>query len=464
MTQIPLLSGIRTTEEADFDSAYPINLEPVVQDSGISKGFLRTYPGTADIGDGPGIDRGGIDWNGACYRVMGPKLVVVANDGTVTELGDVGSDGKPVSLAYSFDYLSVGSNGNLFYWDSGNGLRQVVDPDLGTVVDHLFIDGYNMTTDGEFIIVTELTDPMSVDPLKYGSSESDPDPITGLLELRNEVYALNRFTIDVFQNVGGNGFPFAVIPGAVIPRGCVSRSAKCLIGESFAFIGSGRNEALGVYQGGAGQTTKLSTREIDDFLAAVVDPTEIVLEALSYGDHIRLLVHLPDKTLVFLPEATNEAKTPVWYIRRSAAGKYRPRFFTLTGGEWICGDTLNAKIGKLDNTLTTDFGETKPWEVVTQFLYNEGRGAIIHSVELVGLPGRVDFGQSGAAFMSCSKDGEVYGEERAVSTGGFGNRRRRVQLRPHWKMSNYLAMRFRGYDLAHAGWARCEAEVEGLGV
>lgn len=462
MTQIPILSGIRASDDASFDASYPVNLEPVIINSGISQGFLKVYPGTAELGAGPGIDRGGINWNGTLYRVMGQRLVSVAGDGSISDLGDVGTDGKPVSLDYSFDYLSIGSNGNLFYWDASNGLRQVTDPDLGAVIDHMFIAGYNMTTDGTYIVVTELSDPMSVDPLKYGSSESDPDPITGLAQLRNEAYALNRYTTDVFQNAGGNGFPFANVPGAVIPRGCVSRSAKCMVGESLVMVGSGRNEALGVYELGAGQTTKLSTREIDDFLAEVDDPAQIVLEALSYGDNLRLMVHLPDKTLVFLPEASNATKAPVWYVRKSAAGAYRPRFFALVYGDWYCGDTQSPAIGKLDTSLTADFGETKPWEFVTQFLYNEGRGAIVHSVELIGLPGRVPFAQSGAVFMSRSLDGQVWGEEREVSSGGFGQRLTRVQLRPHWRMRNYLAMKFRGYDLAHAGWARCEAVIEPL--
>lgn len=463
MTQIPILSGLRSTNQADFEASYPINLEPVIIDSGISQGFLKFVPGIAALGAGPGVIRGAINWNGTLYAVMGSKLVSVSASGVVAILGEVGNNSLPVSLDYSFDYLSIGCNGGLFYWDAVNGLRHVTDPDLGLVIDHLFVDGYNMTTDGEFIVVTELNDPLSVDPLKYGSSESDPDPVTGLMVLRNEVLALNRFTIDVFQNVGGNGFPFAVVTGAVIPRGCVSRSAKCLIGESGVFVGGGRGEALGVYQIGQGQTQKLSTREIDEMLADVADPTGIALEGLSYGDQQRLLVHLPDKTLVFMPEASTAAKQMVWYVRKGV-DRYRPRYFTPVYGEWLCGDAKSAAVGRLDNTLTADFGETKPWEFQTQFVYNEGKGAIVHSVELVGLPGRVPFSQSGSVFFSCSRDGETWGEERAVSSGGFGQRGIRVQHRPHWRMSNYLTIRCRGNDVAHAGWARMEASIEPLGV
>lgn len=464
MTQIPLLQGVKASEQSGFDTQYPINLEPVVIDSGISKGYLRFPPGVQTLGDAPGLDRGGIEWNGVCYRVMGAYLVRIAQDGSYEQLGYVGDDGRPVSLDYSFDYLSIGSARKLFYYYNGGEFEQVADSDLGAVIDHVFIAGYNMTTDGESLVVTELNDPLSVDPLKYGASESDPDPITGLAVLRNEVYAFNRYTIDVFRNVGGNGFPFAAIPGAIVPRGCVSRSAKCHVGESIVMVGSARGEALGVYQVGAGQTVKLSTREIDGLLAEVADPDAIIAECLTYGDQMRVMFHLPDQTLVFLPESSNATRERVWYIRQGANGIYRPRFFTLAYGEWLCGDASEAQIGRLDETLTTDFGDVRPWQLQTQFLYNESRGAIVHSLELVGLPGRVPFNGSGVTFFSFSRDGETWSEERAVSTGGVGQRGQRVQLRPHFRMSNYLAIRCRGNDLAHAGWARLEAQLEGLAV
>jgi hypothetical protein len=136
----------------------------------------------------------------------------------------------------------------------------------------LWIDGYTMTTDGTSIVVTELNDPTSVLPLKYGSAEEDPDMVTGLIKARNEAYALGGNTIQVFQNVGGNGFPFAPVKGASIPVGCVGPQAKCLFGDSFAFVGSARNEAIGVYLAGSGSATRISSRAIDDELAKVADP------------------------------------------------------------------------------------------------------------------------------------------------------------------------------------------------
>ena len=167
MTQIPILSGIYTDTNSDFRTAYPRNLVPVMKTTGISDSYLRPADGIVQLGTGPGTDRGGINWDGTCYRVMGSKLVSIGATGVTTTLGDVGNDGKSVTFDYSFDRLAIASNGNLFYWD-GTTLTQVSDVDLGTVVDMIWVDGYFMTTDGQYLIVTELNDPTQVDPIKYG--------------------------------------------------------------------------------------------------------------------------------------------------------------------------------------------------------------------------------------------------------------------------------------------------------
>jgi hypothetical protein len=248
--QIPILNGIFTDDgQAEIRTSYPVNLIPVPKQSGISNGYLRPADGLVKNGEGPGVNRGGIERDGVCYRVMGTNLCSIAADGAVTVLGDVGgTDDNLVTLDYSFDLLAIASGGKLFYWD-GTSVNQVTDPDLGLVLDVVWVDGYFMTTDGEFIIVTELLDPYAVNPLKYGSSEIDPDPVVALVKLRNEIYALNRHTIEVFDNVGGNLFPFQRIEGAQIQKGCIGTQACCVFIETIAFLGGGRNESPGIFLG-----------------------------------------------------------------------------------------------------------------------------------------------------------------------------------------------------------------------
>ena len=135
--QIQILNGIYADNTPELRTAYPVNMVPVPKQSGISNGFLRPGDGLVSNGTGPGIDRGGIEWNGICYRVMGTSLVRVASNGTVTTLGDVGGPTTQlVTMDYSFELLAIASGGRMYYWTPlTSTLVQVTDPDLGIEID-----------------------------------------------------------------------------------------------------------------------------------------------------------------------------------------------------------------------------------------------------------------------------------------------------------------------------------------
>ena len=464
MPRIPLIPGVISDQLAEFRPSYPLNLEPVAVDSKISTGQLRATAGVVPIVTGPGVDRGGIYWNDMIYRVMGSRLVKLTRAGAITDLADVGNDGLPVTLAYSFDRLGIRSGSNLYYWNDA-ALVQVTDVDLGLVTDFIWIDGYFMTTDGTSVVVTELNDPTAVNPLKYGSAEEDPDDVTGLIKVRNEAYICGRHTIQVFRNTGSSGFPFETIRGATIPFGCVGAMAKCLYGGSFAFVGSARNEALGVYVAGSGDADRISNRAIDDELAAVDDPSGIVLENRTFRGEQRLFIHLPTKSLVFLRQASESLQQALWYEAQSGVGKpYRPRFAVLGYNKFVVGDTESAQLGTLTDTVSTHFGEVAQWRFDVGLVYNEGKGGVVHSVELIGLPGRAPAGVDGSAWLSMTRDGRTFTTERALSMGIAGDRQRRMQWRPRTSFRNYIGFRFRGYSAALPGFSVVEAGISPLAI
>ncbi|MGE5622494.1 MAG: packaged DNA stabilization protein [Bacillota bacterium] len=463
--QIPVLNGIYADESADFRTAYPRNMIPVPKDQGISKGYLRPAYGIEQVGAGPGVGRGGINWNGALYRVLGTNLVRIDAAGNVTVLGDVGGSG-PVTMDYSFDRLAIASGGRLYYWN-GSTLTQVTDPDLGTVVDLKWIAGYFMTTDGTSLIVTELTDPTSVNPLKYGSAESDPDPIMAVDELRNEAYAIGRYTIEVFQNVGGQFFPFQVIEGAQIPKGAIGTHAYCSIGNTFVFLGSGRGEAPAVYAMIPGDTQKLSTREIDRILQGYSETqlANVVMECIVEGNHQFVFLHLPDQCLVYDTMASKAVGEQVWFTLDSGVGgksTYRARDFVWCYDRWTCDDPTGTAIGVLTDEVSTHYGNVIGWEFGTQILYAAGNGAIIHELELACLPGRVALGDDPVIWTSYSLDGETWSREVSVSAGKQGERNKRIAWRRQGKMLNWRIQKFRGTSDAHLAVARLEAAVEPL--
>ena len=467
MPQVPIVSGIYTDGAGDVRVAYPVNLVPVPKNSGVSTGYLRPGDGIVQNGTGPGVDRGGIEWNGVCYRVMGTKLVTVASDGTVTTLGDVGGTGL-VSMDYSFDLLGIASGGNLFFWNpSTSTLTQNTDPDLGTVLDVVWIDGYWMTTDGQYIVVTDILDPLSVLPFSYDGAEADPDPVTALLRLRNEVYALNRHTIEVFENIGGGFFPFAPIAGAQIQKGCVGTQACCVFVEMVAFLGGGRNEAPGIYLGANANANKISTQEIDDLLMTYAEAqlALVKLEARNDRAHQHLYVHLPDRTIVYDHSASQVLEQVVWFTLTSTLvgfSQYRARNLVWCYDKWLVGDPQSSAIGYMVKDIGSHWGQRVRWEFGTPIVYNESNGALFQELELVTLTGRAALGTNPQITTSYSLDGLSWSQDRTISAGGLGETKKRLVWLRQGFMRSWRIQRFRGDSEAHLSFMRLEARLEPL--
>ena len=464
--QIPILSGLYADTTPELRTAYPVNMVPVPKNSGISNGFLRPGDGIVANGTGPGIDRGGINWKGICYRVMGTKLVTVSSNGAVTVLGDVGGPVDTlVTFDYSFDRLAIASGGRLYYWNGA--LTQVTDPDLGAVLDLVWVDGYFMTTDGEFLIVTELNDPAQVNPLKYGSSEVDPDPVVALLKLRNEIYALNRNTIEVFDNVGGDFFPFQRIDGAQIQKGCLGTQACCIYLERLAFLGGGRNEAPGIYVGAAATTQKISTQEIDNLLLTYTEAqlVKTKLEARNDKNHQHLYVHLPDRTIVYDASASEALGDQVWFTLASTVvgfSQYRARNLVWCYDKWLVGDPQSSAIGYLVQDTGHHWGQQVRWEFGTLIAYNEGNGAIFNRLELVSLTGSVALGKNPKISTSYSVNGVAWSQDRSIAVGTTGTTAKRLVWFQQGHMRNWRIQRFRGDSDAHISFIRLEAQIEPL--
>tara|TARA_R110002110_G_scaffold51122_5_gene150398 strand:+ start:3914 stop:5314 length:1401 start_codon:yes stop_codon:yes gene_type:complete len=463
--QIPILSGIYADAAPDFRTSYPKNLVPVPQQTGISAGYLRPADGVVEAGNGPGVGRGGINWNGVLYRVMGTKLVYIAEDNTVTEIGDVGGTDR-VTFDYGFTYLAIASNNNLFLYD-GTTLTQVTDPDLGVVLDVVWVDGYYMTTDGEFLVITDLADPFAVNPLKYGSSEADPDPIEALLKLRNEVYALNRYTIEVFDNVGTTGFPFQRIAGAQIQKGSVGTHACCVFMDNIAFMGGGRNEAPSIFMGANGSTQKIATREIEQILATYTETqlASAFLEERIDKAHQFLIIHLPNHTLVFDGAATQAMGQPVWFTLSSTLtgdSQWKAQSVIWVYDKWQVYNPTNTQFGYLDDSISSHWGVQIGWEFGTQIVYNESNGAIFHQLELIALTGHVAADTSPTIWAQHSSDGETWSVEKPVRAGTLGQRAKRLVWLQQGYMNNWRIQRFRGTSEAHISISRLEARLEPL--
>jgi len=476
--QIPVINGTLTDSAAEFRTSYPVNLVPVPKPQGISQGYLKTADGMIEFARSiysEARDRGAINWNGICYRVIGDWLTRVNEDQTIDYLGQVVDDGKRSVMVNGFDRLAISSGGNLYYWSQSLGLVQVTDLDLGLVLDVVWAAGYYLTTDGEFIVQTDLNDPLSINPLKYGSSEASPDPINSLLYLRNELVAINRYTSEFFDNVGGTGFAWQRVEGAMVPKGSIGTHASCYFLDSFAFVGGGYNEAISVWIGGQGQAVKVATREIETQLAGYTQAqlAAIFVEQRCDRMHEFLYIHLPDKTLVYDAAASRAVNDPVWHILVSGAEgelPYRARNFVQCYGKWLFGDNQSLVIGYLTDRDARQFGDTVPWQFDTQIVYNEGRGALFNELELVRLPGRQSVNPidgpantDATVFYSYTDNGLQWSNPQSSLKTRPGMTDARTCWRRLGRMSQWRGIRLRGMNNPYPdAFARLEAQLEPL--
>jgi hypothetical protein len=209
-------------------------------------------------------------------------------------------------------------------------------------------------------------------------------------------------TIQTLDNVGGNGFPFADHKGAPSPS-----------------VASGR------------------WRNACSAMASPLSARAATKRSTS---------------------ASRVAGQPVWYRIVTDISGYRCRNAVEAYGLRIVGDTQSGTFGYLTDVDRRHFGIEPIWQFEAGLLYNQGVGAIVHSIELIGLPGR---GGVGAVFMSTTRDGETWGAERAVRLIP-ANRSRRLAWRPHCRIGNYLGLRFRGAGTALPGIAAIEAKLAPL--
>lgn len=448
-----LLDGIYSTKDK-ISTSLPVNLIPyelnINRDGGMD-GYLAVSDGIETITTVGEAIRGITYWNGLVYFVKGSKLKSYSEAGTIATIGDVGTDRLPVTFDYSFTYLAVTSNLNLFLYD-GTTLSQVTDDDLGDIFKVRFVDGYFFLTDGEHIVVTELDDPFSINPLKYGSSEYDPDSIVGMDRVRDELLVINRHTIETFRNVGGSGFPLARIEGGMVMIGAIGRYAYGSVDGVLFFVGGGRNEPIAVYSlTSSTSTAKVSNREIENIINAY--PSEIQkniqLEILKGLDsRLVLYVHLPDKTLALDLTASQKLDNAryIWYMLSSSEtgiGAYEGRYHTYAYGNWFVGGYSVLKFGKLSREINTHFGQDVAWSINTPIVYNKGHGVVLNSLELVCFPGR---GAVNDEYISLerSNDGLLWSSPVYSSAGNIGNRTKRIIWFRLGAIRNYAMFRISG--------------------
>lgn len=482
--QLGLARGSYTDAGAEWRTSYPRNLVPTIKESGISQMFLRSAEGLTRFDQNApvmtGHDRGGINWQGTCYRVIGSNFVSVSASGSVTVLGQVPDDGNPVAMDYGYSNQGIGivSGKTLWFYTiqlpSGStgalALRQCTDSNVGAPIDLIWMAGYFVLTDGKSVYVTQLANQFTFNTQLFGSSSNQPDPINGLWKFRNELYVGNRYQIPILDNVGGTGFPFSENQGATIQKGVIGPYAKCLTSQGFAFLGGARDEAPSVWlSAGLGIAQNIATREIQKLIKTYTE-TQLATATLEYwaeDEQQFTYLHLPDYTLAYDVAGSQAAQQPLWFLLDSSndgTGAWRAWHPVYCYGKFLMGDKTDQRIGFLDQTTAAQYGVNARWQFDTIFAYNKAKGFTVTALELIGTYGRAATGEIDTMSMQYTNDGQKWSAPKFISMGAQGQTGKRAQWRPKHFFRNFRGYRFAGFNAAPISFAALEADGEPMMV
>lgn len=421
---ITLLKGDKAGAETDYRDNLPVNVSGVVKEVLGAQGYMLEQPGLTQYSTVNGLDRGGL-WNerqSEHFRVSGNELIQVEANGSYASLGAVaGAD--TVSLPYSFNTQAVIASGNYYLYDSTNGFRQVADPDLGSPIDCVWVDGYYFFTDGEFLFHTDLADESAIDPLKFATSEFSPDPTLGVgLTTDDKVIAFNRYTTEYFVNAAAANFAFTRVPSRAVKVGVVGTHCKAEIEGVWYVMGGSKESDVSIYALSVGNADNIASREVTKLINQYNESqlSTSVLETRVEDDYPYLIVHLPNETLLFnfqvaklsgVDQAWSILKTDVngdlpW---RAIHGVFEPR-----KGKWVYGDKTANTLAILDDTVGTHYGNIVECILFSPFIWLEQ--ASIDELDIQTIPGFTNTDDA-SVFLSLSYDGIFFSQEHILQYG-----------------------------------------------
>lgn len=318
------------------------------------RSYVRRTAGLARlVGTGKTGIRGLLDVNGVLYVVYTGSVVTVSGSTVTTLTGSIpGSDGVTITRnnkvtggASTPDIVAVREGGGAYVLTS-SAVSAYPDADLPTTVNSVtFLEGFFLFSvpDGR-VFASELNS-TDINALSFATAEARADGLRRIIVRGNISYAMGGTTIEPWKNVGTSPFPLQRSP-TVLQVGLLTTMAVAGFEDSWnapTYFASAdkRIMALSGYE-----TAPVSTPDVERFLAASTVAT-VELTAFVWLGRSFIAVSSDAGSWVLDVEARS------WHERGSTgATRWRAKFSTYSGEQWVFGDSLTGDLLVMSSTLT----------------------------------------------------------------------------------------------------------------
>lgn len=293
--------------------------------------------------------RGFLEVNGLVFAVVGQRMVTIASDGTVTDVGVVAGT-KKVFMARNNktpdpDKVLVTENGAFVFTSAS--IIAYPDADLPQPVSVSFQDGYFFfpIADGR-IFGSDLND-TAVNALNVATAESKPDGLVHAIAFNGQEIFFGAYSAEFWVDTANPPPAFPYSRSATLSRGLVASTAIAGHENGFggtALIWVADDNTVVRLNGYAAE--KISPPDLDHLIEQVMDKT--TLEAMVYvsGGHPKWVLSSNTWTWEF------DLGTQKWNERYSfGLSRWRATQSVWAFGKWLVGDTQSGEVFSVDASI-----------------------------------------------------------------------------------------------------------------
>lgn len=389
--------------------------------------------GIANFGHlGTGPIRALFEMNGVGYAVSGSSFYRFDANGNGTILGTGITGNNVVSIDGSGFQIAIvnGSFGYTYTLASGI-FAQISDPDFfpaNTVkVINLYF-AYDKIGTNEFFI-SNLLDATAYDAFDIASGEANPDRVIAVDERNGILIVMGEKTMELWDHTGATDFPFQRFKGGTVNRGIKAPLAKETEETSTFFLGDDLGFYLMIGQG----MRRISTNPIEKEWATYSRTDDAFCFKISYGGHVFIHVTFPTAQRTWACDLTNNF---LWHERQSydPTGlelRWRVNCVCNVYGKQVVGDATSGRIGYVDPTLDTEWGQPIIMTMTTPNINDHGNTGTMPRYEIdleTGVGKLTGQGSDPQIMLDWSDDGgEQWSDSQLWQTmGAIGTRKTRV--------------------------------------
>lgn len=379
-------------------------VEPLPQNAKAPYMLVRT-PGIGSwltVGDGPIRDMHVA--LGYLWVVSGSYLYRVGANLSVAQLGFVGSSAR-VDIDSNATTIVVVSAPFAYYYDTTTSIfGQVTDTDFTArgAGDVEFLDNFMLFREPETgrFFSSDVGNATSFDGLNFATAESSPDNLVGLKVDHREACLFGTVSVEIFELLGGSGFPLARAANGFIELGCSSGAAIAKLDNSLFWPASD----ITVRRLDGITPIRVSHAGIEQALAEMTIGSA---SAFSYSQegHLFYVLQLPEGTFVY------DVTTKEWHERQTYGySRWLAGCHAQFAGKELVGDITSGRIGYLSPKVYQDWDTILRMEWTYQSVYAQG-DTVFHDRLEVGCQTGVGLtsgqGSDPQMMMDVSDDGGV---------------------------------------------------------